>query len=355
MRPAIPSSATRRCIEQTRASKQTPRGRLASIGVLVALAAGGADAWAQSSAAGPASAASYPNRPIRLIVPFPPGGGTDTVARAISQRLTDNLGQQVVVDNRGGANAIIGTELGARAAPDGYTLTFTLPAAVAVNPGLYPKLPYDPVRDFAPVTQLNTIALLLVANPSLPASSVKELIALAKAKPGHITFASSGNGSAAHLATELFRIMTAVDMVHVPYKGGGPAMTDIIGGQVQIMSGPMISALPFVRAGRLKALAVTTAKRVAGLPDVPAIAETVPGYESSIWHGVLAPAGTPRPIVARLNAEIVAILALPEVKERFEREGAEPVGSAPEAFGTFIKSEIQKYAKLIRAAGIRSD
>ena len=302
-----------------------------------------------------ALAQTYPTKPIRLIVPFPPGGGTDTVARAISQRLAESLGQQIVIDNRGGASAIIGTELGARAAPDGYTLTFTLPAAVAVNPGLYPRLAYDPLHDFAPVTQLNTIALLLVANPGVPANSIRELIALAKAKPGHVTFASSGNGSAAHLAMELFKLMAGVDMTHIPYKGGGPALTDIIGGQVQLMSGPMIAALPFVKTGRLKALAVTTDKRIPGLPEVPAIAETVPGYESSIWHGVLAPAGTPRPVIRRLHAEIVKILGVPEVKERFAREGAEPVGSTPEQFGAFIKSEMAKYAKLIKAAGIRAE
>ena len=302
-----------------------------------------------------AQADTYPSKPIRFIVPYPPGGGTDTVARAISQRLAEVLGQQVVIDNRSGANAIIGTELGAKAAPDGYTLTFTLPAAVAVNPSLYSKLPYDPLRDFAPVTQLNTIALLLIANPGVPANSIKELISLAKTKPGQITFASSGNGSAAHLAMELFKLMTGVDMAHIPYKGGGPALTDIIGGPVQLMSGPMIAALPFVKSGRLKALAVTTAGRIPGLPEVPAIAETVPGYESSIWHGVLAPARTPRPVINRLNSEIVKILGVPEVKERFAREGAEPVGSTPEQFGAFISSEIAKYAKLIKAARIRAD
>jgi tripartite-type tricarboxylate transporter receptor subunit TctC len=302
-----------------------------------------------------AIAQAYPTKAIRFIVPFPPGGGTDTVARAVAQRLAESLGQQVVIDNRGGANAIIGTDLGAKAVPDGYTLTFTLPAAVAVNPSLYPKLPYDPLRDFAPVTQLNTIALLLIANPGVPAKSVKELIALAKAKPGHVTFASSGNGSASHFAMELFKLMAGVDMVHIPYKGGGPALTDIVGGQVQLMSGPVIAALPMVKAGRVKALAVTSEKRIPGLPDVPAIAETVPGYESGIWHGVLAPAGTPRPIIKRLHFEIVKILGVPEVKERFAREGAEPVGNTPEQFGAFIKSEMVKYAKLIKAAGIRAD
>jgi len=301
------------------------------------------------------TAQSYPSKPVRLIVPFPPGGGTDTVARVISQGLAERLGQQVVIDNRGGANAIIGTELGAKAAPDGYTLTFTLPAAAVVNPSLYPDLPYAPLRDFAPVTQLNTIALLIVAHPRLPFSTVRELIAHAKAKPGEVTFASSGNGSAAHLATALFMLMAGVDMVHIPYKGGGPALTDIIGGQVQLMSGPMISALPFVKSGRLKALAVTTAKRVQGLPDVPALGETVAGYESSIWHGVLVPSRTPRPIIMRLHAELVKILNGADVKDRFAREGAEPVGNTPEQFGLLLESEMMKYSKLIKAAGIRSD
>lgn len=301
------------------------------------------------------TAQSYPSKPVRLIVPFPPGGGTDTVARVISQGLAERLGQQVVIDNRGGANAIIGTELGAKAAPDGYTLTFTLPAAAVVNPSLYPDLPYAPLRDFAPVTQLNTIALLIVTHPRLPFSTVRELIAHAKAKPGEVTFASSGNGSAAHLATALFMLMAGVDMVHIPYKGGGPALTDIIGGQVQLMSGPMISALPFVKSGRLKALAVTTAKRVQGLPDVPALGETVPGYESSIWHGVLVPSRTPRPIIMRLHAELVKILNGADVKDRFAREGAEPVGNTPEQFGLLLESEMMKYSKLIKAAGIRSD
>ncbi|MEK6592253.1 MAG: tripartite tricarboxylate transporter substrate binding protein [Pseudomonadota bacterium] len=299
-----------------------------------------------------ASAQSYPTRPIRLIVPYPPGGGTDTVARLIAQPLTERLGQQVVVDNRGGASGIIGTDMGARAAPDGYTLVFCLPASVSVNPTYYQNLPYDPARDFAPVIQLNTIALLLVTTPSLPASNVNELIALARAKPGQFNFASSGNGSAAHLAMELFNMMAGVKMVHVPYKGGGPALTDIISGQMHMMSGPLIAALPHVKSGRIRAMAVTTERRVKGLPEVPTIAESLPGYESSIWHGVVVPRGVPVAVVNRLNREIGEILKIPEVQSRLDSQGAEPVGGTPGKFAALIKSDTAKYAKLLRDVGL---
>jgi tripartite-type tricarboxylate transporter receptor subunit TctC len=301
------------------------------------------------------SPASYPVKPIRFIVPFPPGGGTDLVARLLSQKLSERFGQQVVVDNRGGANAIIGTELAAKAAPDGYTLVLALPASVAVNPSLYPNLPYDPLRDLAPVIQLNSIALLLVAHPSLAASSIKELIALARAKPGQITFGSSGTGGSSHLAMELFKLMAKVDMTHVPYKGGGPALNDLVGGQVQLYSGPAITSLPLVKAGRLKALGVTSAKRMQSLPDVPAIAETIPGYESDSWQGVLMPKGTPSAIVNLLNREIAKIIRSPDVVERLASQGAEPVAGSPAEFGAYIKAETAKYAKLIKAAGIKPD
>jgi tripartite-type tricarboxylate transporter receptor subunit TctC len=221
-----------------------------------------------------------------------------------------------------------------------------------VNPTYYQKLPYDPQKDFAPVIQLNTIALLLVTTPSLPAKNVKELIALAKARPGQFNFASSGNGSAAHLAMELFNMMAGVKMVHVPYKGGGPALTDIIGGQMHMMSGPMIAALPHVKSGRVRAMAVTTAQRVKGLPDVPTIAESLPGYESSIWHGVLVPRGTPPVIISRLNREIGEILKISEVQSRLDSQGAEPVGGTPGQFAALIKSDTAKYAKLLRAVGL---
>lgn len=300
----------------------------------------------------PAWAQDYPKRPIRFIVPFPPGGGTDTVARLIAQPLAERLKQQIVIDNRGGANAIIGTDLGAKAPPDGYTMVFCLPASVSSNPTLYRDLPYVPARDFSPVIQLNTIALLLVTANTLPAKTVPELIALAKAKPGQLNFASSGNGSAAHLSMELFNALTGVKMVHVPYKGGGPALTDIISGQMHMMSGPMIGAMPHVTSGRVRALAVMSAKRVKGLPDVPTVGETVKGFESSIWHGVLVPKGVSAAIVRQLNRELNAVLQLPEIGERMAAQGAEPVGGKPEEFAALIKSDTAKYANLLKQIGM---
>ncbi len=300
----------------------------------------------------PAWAQDYPKRPIRFIVPFPPGGGTDIVARLIAQPLAERLKQQIVIDNRGGANAIIGTDLGAKAPPDGYTMVFCLPASVSSNPTLYRDLPYVPARDFSPVIQLNTIALLLVTANTLPAKSVSELIALAKARPGQLNFASSGNGSAAHLSMELFNTMTGVKMVHVPYKGGGPALTDIISGQMHMMSGPMIGAMPHVTSGRVRALAVMSAKRVKGLPDVPTVAETVKGFESSIWHGVLVPKGVSAAIVRLLNRELNAVLQLPEIGERMAAQGAEPMGGKPEEFAALIKSDTAKYASLLKQIGM---
>ncbi len=300
----------------------------------------------------PLQAQNYPARPIRFVVPFPPGGGTDTVARLIAQPLAERLKQQIVIDNRSGANAIIGTDIAAKSPADGYTMVFCLPASVAVNPTLYRDLPYDVVRDFAPVVQINTIALLLTVANSLPAKNVVELIALAKAKPGQFNYASSGNGSAAHLAMALFSTMAGLNMVHVPYKGGGPAMTDIIAGQMHMMAGPMIAAMPHVKSGRVRALAVTTAKRTRGLPDVPAIGETLKGYDSSIWHGVLVPKGVSPAIVARLNSEIGAVIELPDVRERMATQGAEPVGGTPGQFAALIKTETVKYAKLLKEVGL---
>ncbi len=298
------------------------------------------------------AADAYPNRPIRFIVPFPPGGGTDTVARLIAQPLGDLLKQQIVVDNRGGANAIIGTELGANAPADGYTMVFCLPASVSVNQTLYRNLPYDPARDFTPVIQLNTIALMLVTANALPVKSVAELIVYAKARPGQLNFASSGNGSAGHLAIELFNTTTGIRMVHVPYKGGGPALTDTISGQVHMMAGPMISAMPHVNAGRIRALAALTPKRVKGAPDVEAVGETIPGFDASIWHGVLVPRGTPAAIVRRLNHELNTVLRTPEMAERMAARGAEVVGGKPEQFAALIKSDTVKYAKLLKTVGM---
>lgn len=300
----------------------------------------------------PVQAQNYPNRPIRFIVPFPPGGGTDTVARLIAQPLAERLRQQVVIDNRGGANAIIGTDLGAKAPADGYTWVFCLPASVSVNPTLYRNLPYDPARDFAPVIRLNTIALLMTVTNSLPAKNVAELVALARAKPGTLNYASSGNGGAAHLAMALFNVTAGLDMVHVPYKGGGPAMTDLISGQVQIMAGPMIAAMPHVKSGRVRALAVMTDKRVQGLPEVPTAGETVKGFESSIWHGVLMPKGVPAAIVRQVNREINEVLKTAEVRERMATQGAEPAGGSPEEFAAWIRGDTAKYSKLLKHIGM---
>ncbi len=305
----------------------------------------------------PATAADtpYPTKPIRLIVPFPPGGGTDIVARLLSTRLSDRLGQQVVVDNRGGANAIIGTDLAAKSPADGYTLLLCLQANMAVNPGLYRKLPYDPARDFAPVIQLNAIALLLSAHPGVQASNVKDLIQLARNKPGQITFGSSGTGSSSHLAMELLKSMTKVDMAHVPYKGGGPAVNDLVGGQINVYSGTLISLVQFVKAGRIRALAVTNAKRLSAFPDIPTIAETVAGYESSAWQGIVVPKATPAAIVTKLNQAFARVLQIPEIRDRLANEGADAVGGTPEEFGRFMQAETAKYAKLIREAGVKAE
>ena len=298
-------------------------------------------------------AQSYPSKPIRLIVPYPAGGGTDIVARLLAQKLTDAFGQQIVIDNRGGANAIIGTELGAKASPDGYTLLFALPANVAVNPGLYSNLPYDPIRDFAPVAQINTFAMLLVSHPSLPASTVAELLQLARARSGKLNFASSGEGSGPHLSMELFKSMTKTDITHIPYKGGGPAVNDLVAGQVQLMTGTLMSTLPFVRANRLKALGVTSTRRSQAAPDVPAIGETVSGYDFSNWHGILAPRGTPAPIIERLSVEMRKVLRSRDVRERLASQGADAVDGTPDEFTVFIRTEIVKYQQLLTSAGIR--
>ncbi len=298
-------------------------------------------------------AQAYPTKPIRLIVPYPPGGGTDIVARLLSQKLNDALGQQIVIDNRGGANAIIGTELGAKASPDGYTLLFALPANVAVNPSLYTNLPYDPVRDFAPVTQLNTFAMLLVAHPSLPVTSVADLVRLARTSPGKLNFASSGEGGGPHLSMELFKSLTKTTITHIPYKGGGPAANDLLAGQVQVMTGTLMSTLPLVKTNRLRALGVTSARRSQAAPEIPAIGETVSGYEFSNWHGILAPRGTPAAIVDKLNVEIRKILQSNDVRERLASQGADPVSGSPDDFMKLIKSEIIKYQQLMHSAGIR--
>ncbi|MEO8202800.1 MAG: tripartite tricarboxylate transporter substrate binding protein [Betaproteobacteria bacterium] len=300
--------------------------------------------------------APYPAKPIRLVVPFPPGGPTDVVARIIGQKLTERWGQQVLIENRAGAGGTIGAELVARAAPDGYTLVMGSTANMAVNVTLIEKLSYDPIRDFTPVNLAAITPNLLVVNPSMPAKNVREFIALAKAKPGAINYASGGSGTPSHLAAELFKTMSGVQMNHVPYKGSIPALTDIIGGQVSLMFDSMASALPFVKSGKLRALAQTGAKRASAAPDVPTIAESgLPGYEVAGWFGLYAPAGTPRDIVMKLSNEITQILNLPDVKERYALLGAEPGPGNPDEFGRFHAAEIAKWAKVIRDSGTKAE
>jgi tripartite-type tricarboxylate transporter receptor subunit TctC len=284
-------------------------------------------------------------------VPFAPGGGLDITARLIGQKLTEKWGQNFVVDARPGAATIVGTEIAARAVPDGYTILM-ITTTFAINPSLYKKLPYDPGKDFTPVTQLNYQPNVIVVSPALPVASVKDLIALAKQKRGELTFASPGAGSAPHLSGELFQRMAGVQMIHVPYKGIPPAVTDVLGGRVTMLFTTTISAAPHVKAGKLKALAITSAKRMPSMPDVPTIGETVPGYQAEAFQGVVAPAGVPRAIVEKLAAEIGAIVRSPEVAARFEADGAVPVGSTPQQFAAFLKNEAAKWGKVIREAGI---
>jgi tripartite-type tricarboxylate transporter receptor subunit TctC len=300
-----------------------------------------------------ACAADYPTRAIHLIVPFAPGGGNDTVARLVSDGVTAELGQPVVVENRPGAGGVVGAEAVARAPADGYTLFLGGVGSHAINPNLHAHLSYDPIRDFAPITLVASAPLVLVVHPSVPAKSVRELVALAKAQPGHLNYASNGNGSSSHLAAVMFDSMTGADMVHVPYKGLSPALTDLLSGQVQLMFSSVVAILPHVKAGKLRALAVSSPARMALLPDLPTIAESgVPGYESSSWYGILAPAGTPPEVVKRLNAALVKVIAQPAFRDALAREGAEPVGNSPEAFGAFIKAEKERLGDVIRQAKV---
>ena len=303
----------------------------------------------------PVLAQSYPVKPIRLVLPYPPGGGTDVIARPLAQKLTEQLGQQVIVDNRGGAGGNIGMEFVAKSPADGYTLLFALTAQYAVNLSLYPKLPYDPVRDYAPISLLANAPYLLVVHPALPAKSVAELVALVKARPGQLSYSSSGNGSGAHLAGEMLRSLAHVEIVHVPYKGAGPAMPDLIAGQVQLSFITYTAAGPHIKTGRLRALGVTTAKRSPTLPDLPAIGETVAGYDSAVWYGFAAPAGTPPEIVSKLNAEVLRVLAAPDFRSRITLEAVSPIGSTPEEFGSFMRSEIVRWAKVVKDSGAKVD
>jgi tripartite-type tricarboxylate transporter receptor subunit TctC len=301
-------------------------------------------------------AANYPAKPVRLVVPFPAGGTTDILARAVAQKLSEAWGRQMIVDNRPGAGGNIGSDLVAQSAPDGYTLLMGTVSTHAINPSLYKNMPYDHVKDFAPVILVAGVPNVLVVNPSLPVHSVPELIAYAKANPGKLNFASSGNGTSIHLSGELFKAMTGVEMTHVPYKGSAPALTDLIGGQVQLMFDNLPSSLPFIKAGKLRALAVTSGARAAALPDLPTLAESgLPGFEASSWFGVLAPAGTPRDIVAKLNGAIAGWLASPEAKEKLLAQGAIAAGGTPEDFARHIGAETSKWAKVVKASGAHID
>ncbi len=311
--------------------------------------------FAASLLASPAWSQAYPVKPVRFIVPWPTGGGTDVFARAIGQKLTDSLGQPFIVDNRPGAACNIGAELAAKSPPDGYTIIIAT-VTLATNPSMYAKLGFDPLKDLAPITLVAGVPHLLVVNPSLPVKSVKELIALAKSKPAQLNYASAGNGSPFHIAAELFKNLAGVDIVHVPYKGGGPAVTDVVGGQVHMTFANLVAVLPQVRAGRLRALGITSAKRSQAAPEIPTIAESgLPGYDFTSWFGVLAPADTPKEIITKLNTEIVKILNTPELKDRLSKDGADLVAGTSEEFASYLKAETAKWARVIKAAGIRAD
>jgi tripartite-type tricarboxylate transporter receptor subunit TctC len=310
-----------------------------------------ATALATASVAAQAQA-GYPDKPIRIIVPYTPGGFNDTLARTVGAKLQAAWGQTVTVDNRPGGGTLIGTEAAAKAAPDGHTL-FVVPFAFAVNQSIFKKLPYDPLKDFAPITLAASTPNLLVVSPAAGVASVKDLIAQAKAKPGVLSYASTGTGSSNHLSMEMFKQMAGVDITHVPYKGSGPAVTDLIGGQVSLMFDNIPNVIQHVKAGKLKVLAVTTPVRSPHVPDVPTVSEAgVPGYEVGVWFGFAAPAGTPQPVIAKLNGEIVKILKSPEVREKFAAQGVDVVGSTPEQFEAHIRQQAAKWAKVVKDAGV---
>lgn len=299
------------------------------------------------------NAQNYPAKSIRFIVPFPPGGGNDTIARLVGQKLTAATGQQVLVDNRPGAGGAIGAEAAAKSPADGYTLFLAGVATHGINPNLRKKLPYDPLRDFDAVSQIAAAPLLVVVHPSLPIRSVKELVALAKARPGQINYASNGAGGSSHLAVELFSMMSGAKMTHIPYKGLSPALTELLSGEVQVMFSSAVAMLPQVKAGKLRAVAMTGARRSPAIPDIPTVAEAgVPGYETGSWYGIVVPAGTPKAAIDRLSREIIAIVRSPEITNRLNSEAVIPVGSTPAEFTTHIKNELARWAKAIKQAGI---
>ena len=301
-----------------------------------------------------ATAQTYPSRPVRMMVPFPAGGGSDTMGRIVGGKLSERLGQQIVVENRPGAAGSIGADIAARAPADGYTILLGSTSELVQYPNVNPKIPYDPLRDFAPISLVGTIPMVLVVHPSLPVRNVKELIAMAKSRPGEINFGSAGQGATTHLAVELFILLTKVKLTHVPYKGSPQAVTDLVAGNVQLGIPTMPAALPFIKSGRVKVLGVTTAKRASNLPEVPTLAEAgVKGYEAALWTGILAPAGTPDPVIKRLNGEIAKVLELKDVQDALARQGAEAQGSTPAEFAAFLKTEYAKWARVVKEGGIR--
>jgi tripartite-type tricarboxylate transporter receptor subunit TctC len=307
------------------------------------------------AAAGHAAAQAYPVKPVRLVVPFSAGGSTDIVARTLAVKLTEAFGQTVVVDNRAGGGTVIGTEIVARSAPDGYTL-LVVPAPFTINPSLLPRLPYDPQNDFTPVTLINTTPLVVVVNPSVPARSVKEFVALAKAKPGMLNFGSSGTGGSNHLAGELFNAMAGVKMVHVPYKGNAPALTDLVGGHVDVVFNGLTSAFALIKGGKIRPLAVTSIRRSSVLPDLPTLDESgLKGFEATAWNGLAGPAKMPKEAVDRIAAEVARTLSSADVRERLKAEGSDPVGSTPQDFARFLRDEIAKWGKVIRYAKVKAE
>ncbi len=336
-----------RAVGGTRCLQQAWPVNVAIIAILATGVAFGAERHAPNA---------YPQRPLRMIVPFTPGGGADAIARIVSLYLTDSLQQAVVVDNRSGAGGVIGADLAAKAPADGYTLLFGSPGPLTVNPNLQLKIPYHPLRDFRALTQVSSSPLVLVLNPSVPAASVKGFIALAKAKPGTLNFGSAGNGSIEHLGAELFKALAGVDLVHIPYKGTGPALTDLFGGRIQLLFENLPPVLPHIRAGKLNAIAVGSAARSTFLPDLPTIAEAgVVGYEASSWFGLLVPAQTPASIIALLNQKITAVIKSAAVRERFSLLGAEPAATTPKEFEHHLKAKLEEVARLVKLAGIKAE
>ncbi len=301
-----------------------------------------------------AFAQTYPAKTVRIVVGYPPGGPTDVIARTVAQKLTIALGQQVIVDNRPGASGMIGAEQVVKAAPDGYTL-LTVPITYAVTPSVYPKMPYDAEKDLAPVALVASSPFILVVHPTLPVKTVKELIALAKSRPGQINYASASTGGMPHLAGELFNMMTGVKLTHIPYKGAAPATVDLLAGQVSLMFNNMLSAMPLVKANKLRAVAVTSLKRSAAIPELPTIAETVKGFEASGWYGAFAPAATPKDIIAKLNAEINKLMRLPDVAQRLAGDGVEAASMTPAEFGAYLHSEIAKWGRVVQISGTKVD